>query len=240
VNDTERYLFLALIEAVEDIELLFHSIAHRHQALLDRNEDRLHGAGAGVPGRSNLLLLAPRAAAPVVTALVNAFHREDSPKRERGGPGWDIADDPSCSDGLVGGTFDDAGFPTSRRVLAKDGLWVGSVAGPGTFRRSSFRDPPSEDATNLVVDGGRTDHDPGTADIAERSRVIRSSRDLWVLELDVASRAGEPRVERVWIRTDPLELLCGCIARLGGPQVTADGPIVPALLFEGIGQPLFG
>jgi hypothetical protein len=34
VNDTERYLFLALIEAVEDIELLFHSIAHRHQALL--------------------------------------------------------------------------------------------------------------------------------------------------------------------------------------------------------------
>jgi hypothetical protein len=30
VNDTERYLFLALIEAVEDIELLFHSIAHRH------------------------------------------------------------------------------------------------------------------------------------------------------------------------------------------------------------------
>lgn len=34
MNDTERYLFLALIEAVEDIELLFHSIAHRHQALL--------------------------------------------------------------------------------------------------------------------------------------------------------------------------------------------------------------
>jgi hypothetical protein len=26
VNDTERYLFLALIEAVEDIELLFHSL----------------------------------------------------------------------------------------------------------------------------------------------------------------------------------------------------------------------
>jgi len=34
VDDTERYLFLALIEAVEDIELLFHTIAHRHQALL--------------------------------------------------------------------------------------------------------------------------------------------------------------------------------------------------------------
>jgi len=34
VNDTERYLFLALIEAVEDIEVLFHSVAHRHQALL--------------------------------------------------------------------------------------------------------------------------------------------------------------------------------------------------------------
>ena len=34
MNDTERYLFLALLEAVEDIELLFHAIAHRHQALL--------------------------------------------------------------------------------------------------------------------------------------------------------------------------------------------------------------
>ena len=34
MDDTERYLFLALIEAVEDIELLFHTIAHRHQALL--------------------------------------------------------------------------------------------------------------------------------------------------------------------------------------------------------------
>ena len=34
MDDTERYLFLALIEAVEDIEVLFHSVAHRHQALL--------------------------------------------------------------------------------------------------------------------------------------------------------------------------------------------------------------
>jgi hypothetical protein len=34
VNDTERHLFLALIEAVQDIEVLFHSVAHRHQALL--------------------------------------------------------------------------------------------------------------------------------------------------------------------------------------------------------------
>jgi len=29
VNDTERYLFLALIEAVEDIELLFHPAVRR-------------------------------------------------------------------------------------------------------------------------------------------------------------------------------------------------------------------
>jgi hypothetical protein len=34
MEDTERYLFLALLEAVEDIEMLFHSIAHRHTALL--------------------------------------------------------------------------------------------------------------------------------------------------------------------------------------------------------------
>ena len=34
MNDTERCLFLALLEAIEDIEMLFHSIAHRHTALL--------------------------------------------------------------------------------------------------------------------------------------------------------------------------------------------------------------
>jgi len=34
VDDTERYLFLALLQAIEDIELLFHSISHRHTALL--------------------------------------------------------------------------------------------------------------------------------------------------------------------------------------------------------------
>ena len=34
MDDTERYLFLALLQAIEDIELLFHSISHRHTALL--------------------------------------------------------------------------------------------------------------------------------------------------------------------------------------------------------------
>jgi hypothetical protein len=34
MDDAERYLFLALLQAIEDIELLFHSMSHRHTALL--------------------------------------------------------------------------------------------------------------------------------------------------------------------------------------------------------------
>jgi hypothetical protein len=58
VNDTERYLFLALIEAVQDIEVLFHSVAHRHQALLVVLRDKgtitsktVRRRGEGAPGR---------------------------------------------------------------------------------------------------------------------------------------------------------------------------------------------
>ena len=34
MDDAERFLFLALLQAIEDIELLFHSMSHRHTALL--------------------------------------------------------------------------------------------------------------------------------------------------------------------------------------------------------------
>ena len=206
------------------------------EEMLDRADDHVLPTGAVVLGHSNQLLMTPRAAASVVTALVSAFHREGSPKSAHCGPGWEIADEPVRPDALVGGTFDDAGFPTARRVLATDGLWVGALAGSGTIRRSSFRDPPSEDVTNLVMDGGTIAPRAEVSAIVRRSRVIRSSVDLWVLELDVASAENQTELRRIWIRTQPLQLLQGCSRRLGGAQVTPDGPIVPALLFDGIGQ----
>jgi hypothetical protein len=207
------------------------------EELLSREDIQFPVASADGLGRSKPLLMTPRAAAPIVTALVQSFHLAGSAPIEGVGSGWELADDPARPDALSGGTFDDAGFPATRRVLAQGGVWVGPVAGPGTMRRSAFRDPPAENVTNLVMDGGEITASLGAVLVVKRSRVIRSSQELWVLELDVASRENPAELERIWIRTEPRLLLLGCASRLGGSQVTPDGPTVPALLFEGIGVP---
>jgi hypothetical protein len=80
-----------------------------------------------------VLVLNPDAAASVVAALVAAFHGNAGPPVDAPGRGWDVADEPTRHDGLAGGSFDDAGFPAASRALASDGVWVGRLAGPGTF-----------------------------------------------------------------------------------------------------------
>jgi len=197
----------------------------------DEETSRVDRAGVA-PGRT--VILSPHAAAPVVAALVDAFHREGVEPRGALGAGWGVADEPVRPDALVGGAFDDAGFPAARRVLADDGLWVGALAGPGTYRRSSFRDPPVEAASNLVMAGGQRGIALAGAANVSRSRVIRISPELWVLELELAGGLRSSEVTRNWIRTSPAALIGCCRSRLGGATLTPDGPIVPFLVFEGL------
>jgi hypothetical protein len=171
------------------------------------------------------VVLLPSAAAVVVSALVETFHGSVAEWVEAG-TAWDIIDEPTRSNGLVGGSFDDAGFPTSTRVLARNGVWVGGIGGPGTFRRISFREPPREFASNLFMG-----ESPGNAirgSIALRCHILRLSSDEWILELDLADAS------RKWIRSHPKALLGACRERMGGTMVTANGPIVPAIRFEGL------
>ena len=180
------------------------------------------------------LILTPHAAAPVVASLVDAFHRDTTAPRAGMGEGWDVADEPVRTDALAGGSFDDAGFPAKRRVLAAGGVWVEGLTGPGTYRRSSFRDPPAESASNLVMAGDQSTALPRTAVIAGSSRVIRSSPEVWVLELKLAGASNTDVDCRRWIRTSPEALIGCCRSRLGGTQVTQEGPIVPFLVFDGL------
>ena len=202
-------------------------------------EQLLDGLGAhdpfesrALPAGLEALVLTPDAASSVVAALVDAFHGTGSAQWAECGDGWDIVDDPVRSDGLSGGSFDDAGFPAVSRVLAADGVWVERLGGPGTFRRGSFREPPVESATNLVMASGSARSIPARATVARRCRVLRPSPELWVLELDLVDTSNERGMERRWVRVRPRALLAACAARLGKPRVTSEGPIVPALLLE--------
>ncbi len=189
-----------------------------------------------VPADFDAVILTPEAAAPLVTSVIDAFNKAEQLSWKTCGAGWDVADDPLRPDGLAGGTFDDAGFPAARRTLAAHGLWVDRLRGPGTLRRVSFREPPAESPSNLVVASGEVEAIPTHVPTAHRCRVVPLSPDQWVLELEF-SKAGNndgSRTNHRWIRVGPATLISACAARLGTARVTAVGPIVPALLFEGL------
>jgi hypothetical protein len=183
---------------------------------------------------SGLFVATPRAAAPLIAILVERFHGPGSREETPCGSGWDVSDDPIWSAGLAGGAFDDVGFDANKRILAADGVWVGRIGGWGTFRRASYREPPVESATNLIVSPGENGELPKGAAIVRRCRVLRTSPELWVLELEfeIAGTASSP--ERRWVRVSPKALLAACSSRFGDSRLTSEGPVVPALAFEGL------
>jgi len=181
-----------------------------------------------------VLVLTPDAAASVVSALVDAFHGTGSAPWRQSGRGWEVLDAPTWPEALAGGSFDDAGFPAASRALATDGVWVGNLEGPGTFRRVSFREPPTESATNLVMPSGMDELFPDRASVVIRCRVLKPSAELWVMEIDLVDPGKGDGIQRRWIRVRPHSLLAACAARLGRSRVTSSGPIVPALRLEGL------
>jgi hypothetical protein len=170
------------------------------------------------------LALEPGAAAPVVASLVQAVHTSEAFIGSPTGPGWSVADDPGCPDGLAGGEFDDAGFPTSRRVLA-DGRHVSaSLDGPGSYWRRSFRDAPRALPSTIVLSGAS----PTVREMRGLTacRLLPLGAEDWVVELP-GTRPG-------YLRTSPARLLQGCRGTFGAAVPTADGVITPGLIFEGI------
>jgi len=195
------------------------------ERLLDSSPDVL--TGIHHPNAGSDLVLLPRAASVVVSALVEAFHGISAEWVDCG-EAWDVIDDPANPDGLVGGSFDDAGFSTKTRTLAHAGVWVGGLRGPGTFRRPSFREPPRETPSNLVMRGGSSNELQGL--VVRRCHLLPVSPDEWVLELDPVGST------RAWVRVLPRRLLASCRERDGGVIVTAEGPILPAIRFEGMAR----
>ena len=204
------------------------------ERLLDGSGDPPASTPTGEAKDPRIMVLTSEAAAPLVVNLVTTFHGPESKAGTSFGPGWSVSDEPDRPDGLVGGTFDDAGFPSRLKPLASCGVWVGRLGGPGSFHRGSYREPPTESPTNLTMAPGEVRTPPRKATHVRRCRVLRPSAELWVLELqsDGAGPAGDP--DRRWVRTPPRALLEACTSRLGPSMVTPAGPIVPSLVLEGL------
>ena len=170
----------------------------------------------------------------LVAALVRTLHSGKKGRERRVGAGWRLVDDPLEGGALLGGSFDDSRFPTARRELADGERIVGSLAGPGHFRRPSFRDPPSGALANTVVADTPAPLPPRVLRVGHMV-IHPMAKGDWILECSGAFQVrGEPDPNpvRIWIRTTPLDLLQRCVATRGAPRTSFRGVRTPALLFE--------
>lgn len=196
-----------------------------------RSEVESANALAGRLPASQTVTLLPEASAPIVQAAVGWAHLGEPSKDIAGGSGWSVEDDPLHPEGLSGGVLDDAGFTAAPRVLAREGDLVGRLSGPGTLRRRSFREPPRAAPSNITMPAGLELENRPLGEVADKCRLIPLSPELWVLDLEILSGNGMPR-RRAYVRVRPAELLGGCARRIGEPQITGSGPIVPSLVFD--------
>lgn len=179
------------------------------------------------------ILFHPESAAALVRAMVQ--NRTDPGRHEDGpvGAALAVADDPLEPEAPFGGAFDDAGFPTSRTSLADGRRWTGALAGPGHFRRPSFRDPPVASPSHLVVHG-RPGEPPPDFVLVSGVVIHALEPERWILEIDAAAvREGGPgpRLAGAMIRSTPAELAAKCVATVGPRRASHLGVSTPALLF---------
>ncbi|MCP3981229.1 MAG: hypothetical protein GY716_18165 [bacterium] len=195
--------------------------------------ERFEFDDAGKPGpRVAGLLLGPEAAATVVHALARSLHASPATEGAVVGPAWRLTDDPQAPRSLYGGTFDDACFPTSRKCLADGENVVATLAGPGHYRRPSFRDPPTPQPAHLTVkaaDPPGPSHEPATPPrLIHRASTVSIhpvAPDRWILELPGSS---------TWVGVDPADLVRRCVRTFGPARRSHLGVETPALLFDGV------
>jgi hypothetical protein len=175
------------------------------------------------------ILFTAEIAADLVSGLVRGYLSDTECLGVAAGSGWKMTDYPASPQALFGGKFDDAMFPTERRLLADGREILARIHGPGQLRRSSFRDPPQSQHSHLIVGS----EERGTF---ERGLVVTGltihplAAEDWVLEFE----GSTGRAVEGYIRTDPRELIRRCVASVGPSRLSHRGVKTPALLFEGL------
>ncbi|ANM30302.1 hypothetical protein ABI59_13045 [Acidobacteria bacterium Mor1] len=178
-------------------------------------------------------LVPPVLASEWVAALVADVHGGAAQLGAPVGPGWFIEDAPREPGAPFGGLFDDAGFPTARRVLAAGRTVDAAVHPVGSLRRGSFRDRPEPRPAHLRVKAG-SEGFPSSAWVVTAARIDPVEAgwllDLELQALDEGGPAGAPR--RCAVEVAPYTLVRACRAAVGTPYRSHLGVEVPWLLLD--------
>ena len=191
--------------------------------------------GAGT--KRGALVLTPHAAAPIVEALAAKYLVEPTEDAPSGGAGWTVDDVPSDPRGLAGGSFDDAGFPTTQTTLGKEGAAIGFLSGRGTLWRASFRRPPISAYSNLLLASSERELTANSSEVfVDHAAVVRLAEDDWVLDLRQEALGGDAAGNRqaLRIRTTPSKIVRSIEMGIGPPDVTAGGTILPSVVLAGL------
>ena len=192
----------------------------------------LTGSGDRFPQGKRPVVFLPEAAASLVKALVRVLQATVNEPRPEIGRGWRVKDDPLDPRALVGGSFDDAGFPTAEKLLWDGRQAVGEIDGAGHFRRASYRDPPVPMVTTLVLEASASGGEEPCV-LVEFLRVHPLDPRTWVLEMSGRDTSGAP-FQDAMLQVKPLDLLRRCAATMGEPRWFPRGVVTPAILLESL------
>ena len=216
-------------------------LEHDGWEILAGDRFRVAGRPAAPRAMKCPVLFSPEASATLVLALVRSLHGPGQRLDRPVGPGWKVIDDPLDPRALMGGSFDDACFPTEPRMLADGRTSVGLAEGPGCNRRSSYRDAPASRPSHLVVEPG-DGTPPARAVLAATVALHPLTARNWIIEFEgglLDSGQPGPTIERGFISTTPENLVQRCAAALGAVRDAYLGVRTPALLFDDLPVEIF-
>jgi len=176
-------------------------------------------------------VFSPETSAILAKMLAITTHRPGTNPGTPVGPGWILTARPDEDAGsLFGSRVDDAGFPSTGRILADGRNVTGDWGGPGSLRRASFRDPPEPVPVSLRMEPPRLDPPKRSAWVTRID--LHPAGDGWMAELHGRQYPDGPAFRPKWMRLRPQRLLETCLGGVGPARSSYVGMTTPALVFD--------
>jgi hypothetical protein len=176
------------------------------------------------------VVFSPETSASIARALAGVLHRPGVEPGAAVGSGWIVRSNADPGSSLLGSAADDAGFPTSERILADGRHVVGDWGGPGSLRRGSFRDSPESTPICLKIDPPRVD--PPRRSVWVSRLNLHPGGDGWIVELHGRRFPDGASFRPRWARLRPRRLVESCLGGIGPARSSHHGTVTPALVFD--------
>lgn len=178
----------------------------------------------------------PEPASTLIQAIAAARLAGWITDRSESGADWCLSNDPLDRESLLGGRFDDCGFPTQRIELARAGHWCPIPASEGLYRRSSYRDVPSPILSSLRFHGASVPVPEDHYRVGS-VRVLSLDRPRWIVEIEGGRwRNGRPVeiLRGARLHTTPQSLAASCLGAVEETSHSSWAARTPGLLFDGL------